>query len=287
MSTSNLPPLRNLPSWSRVGTLDRARYPLLFSSECEHKAAPSDRHSHKTTQTSVGMDTAGARVASLEKDILFLQQTHKTTLEKLHEEIEHLKRANKELQYQLIMGAQQLPPREPSPGGLHEKQCQTGVISSEEKPETRWHCVEHNVAIMMSLFPLRIQDGSSRPPRTPTLQECEALIRQLYNANTLQSQELLRVKAVLRDVLNKKKLSPEVYNITKTYLSDNTRSGELTHIPKLTLKPLPKIQHQTQVSVREKVILPTIRQTMSSNLTDRQKRAQAVHKMRLRRAIFS
>lgn len=95
MSTSNLPPPRNLPSWSRVGTLDRARYPLLFSSECEHKTATSDRHSHKTTQTSVRMDTTQVRVSSLEKDILFLQQTHKSTLEKLHEEIECLMRANK------------------------------------------------------------------------------------------------------------------------------------------------------------------------------------------------
>lgn len=41
------------------------------------------------------MDMAGPRVASLEKDILFLQQTHKATLEKLHEETEHLRRANK------------------------------------------------------------------------------------------------------------------------------------------------------------------------------------------------
>lgn len=94
MSTSNLPPLRNLPSWSRVGTLHRARRPPLFPCECEPKAVPSDRASHKTTQTSVGMDPAEARVASLQKDILFLQQTHKSTLEKLHEETEHLRRAN-------------------------------------------------------------------------------------------------------------------------------------------------------------------------------------------------
>ncbi|KAK3540553.1 hypothetical protein QTP70_034313 [Hemibagrus guttatus] len=286
MSTSNLPPLRYLPSWSRVGTLDRARNPPIFICECEHKATPSYRHGHKTTQTSVEMDTTRARVASLEKDILFLQQMHKTTLEKLHEEIEHLKRANKELQYQLIMGAY-LPPRELSPGGLQEKRCQTGVISSKEKPGTRHHGVEQNTAIIMSLFPLRIQDGSSHSACAPTLQECEDMIRQLYNANTLQSQELLRVKAVLRDLLSKKKLSPEVYKLKKKYFSDDTRSEELTHIPKLSPKSLPQIQHQTKVSVREKVILPAIRQTLSSNLTERQKRAQDVHKMRLRRAIFS
>lgn len=102
MSTSNLPPLRYLPSWSRVGTLDRARNPPIFICECEHKATPSYRHGHKTTQTGVEMDTTGARVTSLEKDILFLQQTHKTTLEKLHEEIEHLKRANKGMNNRFI-----------------------------------------------------------------------------------------------------------------------------------------------------------------------------------------
>ncbi|KAI5614098.1 coiled-coil domain-containing protein 74B-like [Silurus asotus] len=264
MSTGNLPPLRNLPSWSRVGTLDRTRCPLLISCECEHKAAKSHRHDHKTTQTSVGMDTAGARIASLEKDILFLQQTHKSTLEKLHEKIEHLKRANKELQYQLIMGAQH-PPPEPCPN-LNEKHCQSGIISSEEKLEARLHSAEHN--LIVSLLPLRIRDGSSRPPRSPSLQECEATIRQLYNTNTLQSQELSRLKAVLTDVLNKKKVPPEVYNLAKTHLSDITR-------------------HHPHVHVREKVILPAIRQNLSSNLTERQKRAQDIHKQRLRRPVFS
>ncbi|GAA6105908.1 coiled-coil domain-containing protein 74A isoform X1 [Tachysurus ichikawai] len=285
MSTSNLPPLRYLPSWSRVGTLDRARYPPKGSFEREHKAAPSDKHVHKTTQTSVKMETTGAKVASLEKDILFLQQTHKTTLEKLHEEIEHLKRANKELQYQLIMGPY-IPPRVPSPWGTQEKHCQTEVISSKERPKTRHYGVEQNASIIMSLLPLRILDNSSCPPRSPTLQECEDMIRQLYNANTLQSQELMQVKAVLKDLLNKKKLSPEIYKLKKTIFSDNTRNEELSHIPKLSPKSLPKIQHQTQVSVRERLILPDIRETLSSNLTERQKRAQDVHKMRLRRAIF-
>ncbi|XP_053360458.1 coiled-coil domain-containing protein 74A isoform X2 [Clarias gariepinus] len=285
MSSCNLPPLRNLPSWSRVGTLDRARFPPRFPCECQQKAATE----HKTSQTGVGMDRAGARVSSLERDIQFLQQTHKSTLEKLHEEIDHLKRANKELQYQLIMGAQHLPPREPPPQGLREKQCQARVRRPEEKPETGHHGVEHSMSVILSLLPLRIQDSSTRAPRSPTLQECEAMIRQLYNTNTSQSQELLQLKAVLRDLSNKKKLSPEVYNLTKTNRSDNT-SGELTNIPKVSLmplKPLPKIQHQTQVTVREKVILPAIRQTLSSNLTERQKRAQDIHKLRLRRAIFS
>ncbi|XP_036435623.1 coiled-coil domain-containing protein 74A [Colossoma macropomum] len=284
MSTSSLPPLRNLPSWSRVGILDRARYPRLFPSDCVHEGPASDRDGQKISQSKAVMD--GARVASLEKDILFLQQTHKSTLEKLHEEIESLKRTNKELQYRLIMDSHPYPPRDSNAGGLHEKHSQTGFISSQEKLDTANHNVEQYGGIITSLLPLKIHSGQSRPPRTPTLQECEAIIRQLYNTNTLQSQELLQVKAMLKDiVLNKKKISPEVSTLTKAYLSDSTSSGE--HFPKLPLRPLPKIQQPSQTSVRERVILPAIRQSLRSSMTERQKRAQDVHKTRLRRAVNS
>ncbi|KAI4881589.1 hypothetical protein NFI96_022901 [Prochilodus magdalenae] len=288
MSTSNLPPLRNLPSWSRVGMLDRARYPRLLPSDCAHEGpVPSDRDSPKIIQSRAVIE--GQRVASLEKDILFLQQTHKSTLEKLHEEIESLKRANKELQYRLIMDSPPHPPRDSSAGRLQEVHSQTGSISSEEKLETANHNIGQHEGVITSLLPLKIHSGQSRPPRTPTLQECEAIIRQLYNANTLQSQELLRVKAVLRDVvLSKKKLSSDVSTTTKAYLSGSTSSGELEHFPKIPLQPLPKIQQASQASVREKVILPAIRHpSLRSSMTERQKRAQDVHKTRLRRTVDS
>ncbi|KAL7885135.1 hypothetical protein AOLI_G00079050 [Acnodon oligacanthus] len=288
MSTSNLPPLRNLPSWSRVGILDRARYPRPFPSDCVHEGPASDRDVQKISQSKAVMDRA--RVASLEKDILFLQQTHKSTLEKLHEEIESLKRANKELQYRLVMDShpRPRPPRDSSAGGLHEKHSQTGFISSQEKLDTANHNVEQYGGIITSLLPLKIHSGQSGPPRTPTLRDCEAIIRQLCNTNTLQSQELLRVKAVLKDtVLNKKKISPEVSTLTKASTSDSTSSGEFEHFPKLPLRPLPKIQQPIQASVRERVVLPAIRQSLRSSMTERQKRAQDVHKTRLRRAVNS
>ncbi|XP_017558263.1 coiled-coil domain-containing protein 74A isoform X1 [Pygocentrus nattereri] len=286
MSTGSLPPLRNLPSWSRVGILDRARYPRPFPSDCAHEGPASDRDGQKISQSKAVMD--GARVASLEKDILFLQQTHKSTLEKLHEEIESLKRANKELQYRLIMDSHPRPPRDSSAGGLHGKHSQTGFISSQEKLDTAKYDVEQYGGIITSLLPLKIHSGQSRPPRTPTLQECEAIIQQLYNTNTLQSRELLRLKAMLNDaVLNKKKISSEVSILTKAYTSGSTSSGELEHFPKLPLRPLPKIQQPSQASVRERVILPAIRPSLRSSMTERQKRAQDVHKTRLRRAVNS
>lgn len=93
MSTSNLPPLRNLPSWSRVRDLDRVRYPRLLSSDYMVRSPPVDIRSPKAAaQVQPRTDT---RIASLEKDILFLQQQHKDTLERLHAEMEDLKRVNK------------------------------------------------------------------------------------------------------------------------------------------------------------------------------------------------
>lgn len=95
-------------------------------------------------------------------------------------------------------------------------------------------------ALIASLRPLRIHSGPSHPPRPPTLQECEVIIRRLHAANGLQSQEasvrlhtispesgactellgvlqIVRVKALLRE-----KITPESYILTKTVLADGS-----------------------------------------------------------------
>ncbi|CAD7674050.1 unnamed protein product [Nyctereutes procyonoides] len=50
-----------------------------------------------------GLSEAQKRVLDLEKSLQFLQQQHSDTLVRLHEEIEYLKRENKDLHYKLIM----------------------------------------------------------------------------------------------------------------------------------------------------------------------------------------
>lgn len=49
---------------------------------------------------------------------------------------------------------------------------------------------ESTGGLITSLHPLRIHSSPSEPPRSPTLRECGVIIRQLYNANSLQSQEV-------------------------------------------------------------------------------------------------
>ncbi|XP_067268882.1 coiled-coil domain-containing protein 74B [Pseudorasbora parva] len=279
MSTSNLPPLRNLPSWSRVRDLDRVRYPRLLSSDYMVRSPPVDIRSPKAA-AQPRTDAQDTRIASLEKDILFLQQQHKDTLERLHAEMDNLKRANKELQYQMVMEHEHSSKGSCSDGSA-KKNSHCGLISSEEASEAG------GGGAVTSLLPLRITCSPSQHPRTPTLKECEVIIRQLYHANASQYQELLRIKMLLGDIASKNKSSSEVFSLARDCLSDNSRGDVFQHLPKLPLRPLPKKQLPSQAGKGETVILPAIKRNSSSTISERQRRAQDVHKTRLRRTVNS
>ncbi|XP_024238021.1 coiled-coil domain-containing protein 74A [Oncorhynchus tshawytscha] len=321
MSGNSLPPVRNLPHWSRVGCLDKPCFPQPRPFPFNHLEPLSDSprgdrggevSSHRD------MDT---RVASLQRNIQFLQLQHKDTLQKLHGEIDDLRRENKELQYKLIMepskscrkgislGSSHRSTRPPTQGS--EAQTERVIYLEQPLQDTRpsqdpWlsiagdGCVAHaytettGVAkleheselrggLITSLQPLRIHSSPAHPPRPPTLQECEVIIRQLYNANSLQSQEIIRVKAVLRDIVFSKKITPENYIMTKAYLADSTSKAE--KFPQLALQPLPKRMSGNQAGVTERVILPALKQHLSSSIAERQKRTQAVQRSRLRRTV--
>lgn len=66
----------------------------------------------------------------------------------------------------------------------------TGESSEILGSATQDHGPELKGGLITSLQPLRIHSSHSQPPRAPTLQECEVIIRQLYSANSLQSQEV-------------------------------------------------------------------------------------------------
>ncbi|XP_042634835.1 coiled-coil domain-containing protein 74B-like isoform X2 [Cyprinus carpio] len=255
------------------------------------------------------------RVALLQMNINFLQKQHGETLEKLHGEIDSLKRENKELQYKLIMDL----PKSSSKGSSRrickhhtesnkfqrdrrnyleqtlEEICspQATEISHLQCRETRSNSFtadrtegpsEAKAGFITSLQPLMIQCSPSRAPRPPTLQECEVIIRQLYNANSLQSQELLRVKAVLKDIVFNKKITAENYILTKAYLADGKRADTSDTFPQLSLQTLPKGLPVSQASKAEKVILPALKQTLN-NIADRNRRTQAVQRNRLQRTM--
>ncbi|KAM9833609.1 coiled-coil domain-containing protein 74A-like isoform 2-T2 [Syngnathus typhle] len=111
-----------------------------------------------------------------------------------------------------------------------------------------------------SLQPLQVHNGLSNPPRASTLRECELIIRQLYNTNRSQSQQIVRYKELLEDiVLNKRKrITPENYNLTKAFLADDIWIA---------------------------VGLPALTQGLNSSVAERQRRNRAVHRSHVKGTV--
>ncbi|XP_060917771.1 coiled-coil domain-containing protein 74A [Labrus mixtus] len=314
MASNNLPPVRHLPQWTRVGRLGKScsprRLPLnQLPPLAVAPPAEKDRGAGRAAEVCCHGDM-DPRVASMQRNIQFLQQQHKDTLEKLHAEIEYLRRENKELQYKLIME----PPnssrkgatrslrgiRPPTQGSeartrLYLEQPLQDLRSSQDQALSYGdnndiqtsartdHAPEVKGGLITSLLPLRIHSDPSHPPRAPTLQECEVIIRQLYNANSLQSQEIMRVKALLKDIVLSKKITPENFILTKAYLVDGTRkSYEEKVLPKLGLQTFPV---KACGPPQSGVVLPALKPSLGSNLAERQRRTRAVQRDRLKRTV--
>lgn len=167
-------------------------------------------------------------------------------------------------------------PHETDPSGLGNPAVVPSESAEGPKPSKQNGQSELMGGLITSLQPLMIQCSPTQPPRPPTLQECEVLIRQLYNANSLQSQEILHIKAVLRDIIFSRKISPENYIITKAYLGSGDRAGDTARFPNLPFRQLQKRIPLSQASVAKRVILPALRQSQGTSLAERQRRAQAV-----------
>ncbi|XP_031219162.1 coiled-coil domain-containing protein 74B-like isoform X2 [Mastomys coucha] len=87
---------------------------------------------------SLGLSEALKRVLDLEKSLQFLQQQHSETLVKLHEEIEHLKRENKDLHYKLIMNEKPQKKGSTSTWSLHSgKSASNSTTSANSQGKTR------------------------------------------------------------------------------------------------------------------------------------------------------
>uniref|UniRef100_A0A8D3B8W3 Coiled-coil domain-containing protein 74B n=1 Tax=Scophthalmus maximus TaxID=52904 RepID=A0A8D3B8W3_SCOMX len=312
MSSKNLPPLSHLPHWTRVGRLGKPRSPPRRSPA--HHLHHQHQHHHlhhqhlhhlqplpvvppagsrAAAQPRHG-DAPDPRVASLQGNIQFLQQQHKETLERLHAEVERLRRENKGPTHG------QRGVRPPTQGREAHTELYLEELLQDTRPSQEQalsvgdgseilgstgqdHGPEVKGGLITSLQPLRIHTCPSQSPRAPTLQECEVIIRQLYNANSIQSREIMRVKALLRDIVLSKKISPENHILTKAYLIDGTRKpSEENKFPKLGLQTYPE---NTSGPSHSGVVLPALKQSLSPTIADRQRRARAVQRDRLRRTV--
>ncbi|XP_037548081.1 coiled-coil domain-containing protein 74A [Nematolebias whitei] len=302
MSGNNLPPLQRLPHWTRVGYLVKPGLPrrLPVNQQPQKPAVPPTVGAAERSED--------PRVASLRRNIQFLQRQHEETLEKLHAEIDYLRRENKELKYKMIMEPPSRkgrkhnlrdirPPTQGSEGhaALYleeplqdtqplQKQLFSLGEGSKALGSARQDGTNVKRRLVTSLHPLQIHSIPSRPPRAPTLHEREVIIQQLYNANSLQSQELIRVKALLREIVLSKKITPESYILAKSYLTDGAcKSVEDKKLPKLSLQSSPE---NTSGTVQSRLVLPALKQRLASNIAERRRRTGAMQTDQLKRTLW-
>ena len=99
-----LPPLNNLPQWSRVNTLDKARYPKPFLKDrlaplpnppTDKRRDSIDSDDNELEKVEEVVQNPQIRIQYLEKSLNFLRTQHQEVLSNLHDEIDTLKRENK------------------------------------------------------------------------------------------------------------------------------------------------------------------------------------------------
>ncbi|XP_026905501.2 coiled-coil domain-containing protein 74B isoform X4 [Acinonyx jubatus] len=267
--------------------------------------------------TQVGLIEAQKRVVDLEKSLQFLQQQHSETLVKLHEEIEHLKRENKansqgKARPRPSFSKKQdsktdSPPktdleektpaaalfhnskRDQAPGVQGQAKLALGCCSACSRDE------EVETSSAAAPWVAGSQHKGKQPPvmnlplhlRKPTtLQQCEVVIRQLWNANLLQAQELQHLKALLEGNLRRPKAASEEARPSSPKDQEALHQGAM-QLPKVPTKGIPeKCLILSPMPVAERPILPALKQTLKSNFAERQKRLQVVQRRRLHRSVL-
>ncbi|XP_064238985.1 coiled-coil domain-containing protein 74A [Aotus nancymaae] len=135
---------------------------------------------------------------------------------------------------------------------------------------------QHQGRQRMGVYPLMTLPPYLRKPTT--FQQCEVLIRQLWNANLLQAQELQHLKSLLEG-------SQKPLVVPEEAESSSPRDQEAMQFPKVSTKSLPKkCLLLSPMPVAERAILPALKQTVKNNFAERQKRLQAVQERRLHRS---
>uniref|UniRef100_A0ABI0P290 Coiled-coil domain containing 74B n=1 Tax=Bos taurus TaxID=9913 RepID=A0ABI0P290_BOVIN len=284
---------------------------------------------------SLGLNEAQKRVLDLEKSVQFLQQQHSETLVKLHEEIEHLKRENKDLHYKLIMNQKSHKKGKaeahrylvqtgsqgkarPQPGSSKKQDWKAEVpqkpdLEEETSVATLLHggrvdkalgvqgLVKDEEADSANAVPpwaVGSQHKGRQVPEAPpsvglplhlrkpaTLQQCEVVIRQLWNANLLQAQELQHLKSLLEGS-QRPRAGPEEAGPSSPRDQEALHLGA-TQLPKVTAKGISKkCLILSRAPVAEHAILPALKQSLKTSFAERQRRLQAVQGRRLHRSVL-
>ncbi|XP_043354088.1 coiled-coil domain-containing protein 74B isoform X2 [Dermochelys coriacea] len=320
MYNTSLPPLGNLPQWSRVG-VDKSSHLQLG---IQNNQGPQPHSQSQSVE--VWNKDSHKLVMDLERSLKFLQQQHAETLMKLHEEIEYLKRENKgdnltptlfdklhsrqgsAVSRYSLTNRQQMD--QPKKQKLNTEEQVISMVQGEseppcpkvEKPQEEVFSredreVSDKITSPVLSLPSQVRSGHAQVPpassnpflvnvlpshirKPPTLEECEIVIHQLWNINHMQAQELMYLKSYLEDI-HKNKRIPEDY-----LLASQIGNQEVSRLPKMLKGTSKKCLIITPLPAAERAVLPALKQTLGNSFAERQKRTQAIQRSRLHRTVL-
>uniref|UniRef100_A0A8C9LKK9 Coiled-coil domain-containing protein 74B n=1 Tax=Piliocolobus tephrosceles TaxID=591936 RepID=A0A8C9LKK9_9PRIM len=244
------------------------------------------------------------RNLDLEKSLQFLQQQHSEMLAKLHEEIEHLKRENKAptlrspadslstSSFQSVKSISNSGKARPQPSSFNKQDTKADAPQKadlEEEPLLHNSKLDKVPGVQGQARKEKAEAsnagaacmGSSRHQGRQMMGagQCEVLIRELWNTNLLQTQELQHLRSLLEGS-QRPQVAPEEAG------SSFPRDQEVMHFPKVSTKGLSKTCLLLSPPVAQRAILPALKQTPKNNFAERQKRLQAMQKRRLHRSVL-
>ncbi|XP_021370442.1 coiled-coil domain-containing protein 74A-like isoform X1 [Mizuhopecten yessoensis] len=197
LTTMNqLPPLSTLPQWSRINTLDRGRYPKPFVKD-KVTGGPEGRKEGEEEERDVDISelNPSQRIHHLERSILFLRQQHQEILKSLHDEIEILKKENKDLHFKIVMSQKQHQEKQTA-----NSQHESSKERSRNEGNSRALEKEYSSNSLISqTLELSSSAGRSREDRLDELKiifleeeikELKHALRDLKNRNSFFSQRL-------------------------------------------------------------------------------------------------
>lgn len=205
-----LPPLSTLPQWTRINNLSRLcpQRPLMKD---RLQRVPDTRLSQKMSNRTAALDdgasdhddaasvesagTSKRRVHHLEHAIVFLQQQHDEILSALHNEVDRLKRENRDLQFRLTISESRNLCSAPSDKGMTAgsgAQSKTVITADDD--------AVHNAVTQSSCHHSARTSGSRRPGSRSKTDE--------HKVHNLES-EVLELRTALKEAKHRNLLLEE------------------------------------------------------------------------------
>uniref|UniRef100_A0A8B9PUA0 Uncharacterized protein n=1 Tax=Apteryx owenii TaxID=8824 RepID=A0A8B9PUA0_APTOW len=249
-----------------------------------------------------------------ERSLGFLRRQHAETLAKLHEELEHLKRENRDLHYKLIMeeGAQRAGrplPRCPLPAGGREGAA-GGTGRTQPAPQLRvseggtqsgkmtaiLHSLKIGHSSALGEEHREVSDKATSPITSLTSSitcttQIPAASSSSFLVNALPSWDwkpptLGECQVIIRQLWSINQMQAQqvrLYQVQSILYSQLSKATLFV----MNNKFLKKILIAAPVPITKKAILPPLKQTLGNSFVERQKRTQAIQRSRLHRTVLA